>query len=249
MKIITLLTLLLTASVVTAADKLVHLFILSGQSNMARMNPNAGFMPEAKKLFKDEEVVYIKVSKGSQPICRWLEEWQDIAKKNGLRENDIKRIHKGGEVEFYQPILDQYKEMVDKHPKFATVTFCWMQGERDASGGADAAYKDALKLLISKLRRDLERPDMNIVIGRLSDAGQKKPSWAAMRKIQMEIVNEDPSGAWVDCDDLNDRMKDGKTQNAVHYERPEGYIILGQRFARQGHALIKGEKPAEDGRP
>ena len=90
---------------------------------------------------------------------------------------------------------------------------------------------------------------MNIVIGRLSDAGQKKESWGAMRKIQMEIANEDPSGAWVDCDDLNDRMKDGKTQNAVHYERPEGYITLGQRFARQGYALIKGEKPAEDGRP
>ena len=84
MKIITLLTLLLTASVVTAADKPVHLFILSGQSNMVRMNPNAGFMPEAGKLFKDEEVLYIKVSKGSQPICRWLEEWVDIAKKNGL---------------------------------------------------------------------------------------------------------------------------------------------------------------------
>ena len=71
----------------------------------------------------------------------------------------------------------------------------------------------------------MKSPDMNIVIvGRLSDAGQNKESWGAMRKIQMEIVNEDPSGAWVDCDDLNDRMKDGKTQNAVHYERPEGYI-------------------------
>jgi hypothetical protein len=103
--------------------------------------------------------------------------------------------------------------------------------------------------LISKLRRDLDRPDMNIVIGRLSDAGQKKPSWGAMRKIQMEIVDEDPSGAWVDVDDLNDREKDGKVSNAVHYNRPEGYIILGQRFARQGYALIKGEQPAEDGRP
>jgi hypothetical protein len=90
---------------------------------------------------------------------------------------------------------------------------------------------------------------MNVVIGRLSDACQKKPSWAAMRKIQMEIVDEDPSGAWVDVDDLNDQEKDGKVINAVHYNRPEGYNILGQRFARQGYALIKGEKPAEDGRP
>ena len=233
----------------SVAEKPVHLFVLSGQSNMAGMDPETGFMKEAKKLFKDEKVVYIKVAKGGQPICRWLEEWQDIAKKNGLDEKDIKRIHRGGEVEFYQPILDQYKEMLEKYPKFASVTFCWMQGERDANGGGQPAYKDALKLLISKLRRDLECPDMNIVIGRLSDAGEKKESWAAMRKIQMEIVDEDPSGAWVDVDDLNDQEKDGKVINAVHYNRPEGYIILGQRFARHGYALIKGEKLAEDGRP
>jgi hypothetical protein len=249
MKIITLLTLLLTASVVVAADKPVHLFILSGQSNMQGMDPETGFMPEAKKLFGDEEVVYIKVAKGGQPICRWLEEWVAIAKEKGLDEKHIKRIHKDGKVEFYQPILDQYKEMLKKHPKLASVTFCWMQGERDASGGADAAYKEALKLLITNLRRDLKRPDMNLVIGRISDAAQKKPSWVAVRKTQREIVNEDASGAWVDVDDLNDREVDGKMVNAVHYNRPEGYIILGQRFARQGYALIKGEKPAEDGRP
>ena len=249
MRIIAVLTLLLTASVVVAADKPVHLFILSGQSNMQGMDPEAGFMPEAKKIFGDEEVVYIKVAKGGQPICRWLEEWVAIAKEKGFDEKRIRRIHKDGKVEFYQPILDQYKEMQEKHPKFASVTCCWMQGDRDANGGGQRAYKDALKLLISKLRRDLERPDMNIVIGRLSDAGQQKESWGAMRKIQMEIANEDPSGAWVDVDDLNNREKDGKVINAVHYSRPEGYIILGQRFARQGYALIKGEKPAGDGRP
>ena len=48
---------------------------------MAGMDPETGFMTEAKKLFKDEKVVYIKVAKGGQPIYRWLEEWQDIAKR------------------------------------------------------------------------------------------------------------------------------------------------------------------------
>ena len=216
---------------------------------MAGMDPETGFMPEAKKLFKDEKVVYIKVAKRAQPICRWLEEWDDIAKEKGLSEKNRQRLWKGEGVLLYQPILDQYKEMLKKHPKPASVTFCWMQGERDANGGGQPAYKDALKALITKLRRDLERPDMNVVIGRLSDAGEKKESWKAMRKIQMEIAGEDPSGAWVDCDDLNNKTKDGKTQNAVHYNRPDGYITLGRRFARQGYALIKGKKPAEDGRP
>jgi len=39
---------------------------------MQGMDPETGFMPEAKKLLGDEEVVYIKVAKGGQPICRWL---------------------------------------------------------------------------------------------------------------------------------------------------------------------------------
>lgn len=97
MKLITLLTLLLTASVAAKAeaDQPVHLFILSGQSNMAGMDPETGFMPEARKLFNDEEVVYIKVAKGGQPICRWLEEWDDIAKEKGLSERERERLWKG----------------------------------------------------------------------------------------------------------------------------------------------------------
>ena len=230
-------------------DKPVHLFVLSGQSNMQGMDPKTGFMTEAKKLFKDEKVVYIKVAKGGQPICRWLEKWEDIAKKKGLDEKHRQRIRKGGKVEFYQPILDQYKEMLKKYLKFESVTFCWMQGERDANGGAHAAYKDALKQLISNLRRDLKRPDMNIVIGRIGDYALDRPSCVAVRKAQYEIANEDPRGAWIDVDDLNDRMVKGKMQSVVHYNRPKGYVVLGQRFARQGYALVIGKGPAANGKP
>jgi len=242
------LILLLSASTCFAEDKPVHVFIFSGQSNMAGMDPETGFVPEAKALFGSEEVVYIKVAKGGQPICRWVKEWADIAKEKGMDTRHRDRILKGEGVLFYQPILNQYKELLEKHPKPTSVTFCWMQGERDANGGADAAYKDALKLLIAKLRRDLHRPDMNIVVGRISDAALDRPSWQTIRKAQCDIVNEDPRGAWVDVDDLNDKEVKGKLQSVVHYTK-EGYVVLGQRFARQGYALIKGKKPAEDGRP
>jgi hypothetical protein len=70
----------------------------------------------------------------------------------------------------------------------------------------------------------------------------------AVRKAQREIVNEDSRGAWVDVDDLNDKEIDGKIESVVHYTK-EGYRILGQRFARQGYALVTGTEPAEDGRP
>jgi len=248
MKKAIVLTLLLAASTSFADDKPVHVFIFSGQSNMAGMDPETGFVPEARKLFGSEEVVYIKVAKGGQPICRWLEEWADIAEKKGLDARHRERILKGEGVLFYQPILDQYKEMLDKYPKPTSVTFCWMQGERDANGGADAAYKDALELLIAKLRRDLKRTDMNIVIGRIGDYALDRASCVEVRKVQVEIANEDSRGAWVDVDDLNDKEVNGEMQSVVHYNR-EGYVVLGQRFARQGYALVKGKEPAEDGRP
>ncbi len=250
MKIATLLTLLITASAIAQAEteKPVHLFILSGQSNMQGMDPETGFIPEAKKHFKDEKVVYIKVAKGGQPICRWLDEWADIAKKNGMGARHRERILKGQGVLFYQPILDEYKKMLKNYPKPTSVTFCWMQGERDANGGAHAAYEDALKLLIAKLRRDLKRPDMNVVVGRISDAALGSPGWITIRKAQRDIVNEDPRGAWVDVDDLNDKEVKGKIQSVVHYTK-EGYVILGRRFARQGHSLVTGKKPAKDGKP
>lgn len=89
---------------------------------------------------------------------------------------------------------------------------------------------------------------MNIVIARIGDYALDRPSIVAVRKAQREIVEEDAHGAWVDVDDLNDRGGDGKMKSVVHYNK-EGYVILGQRFARQGHALVSGKESAEDGRP
>ena len=248
MKITTALILLLAASTSFADDKPVHVFIFSGQSNMAGMDPETGFVPEARKLFGSEDVVYIKVAKGGQPICRWVKEWAEIAKDKGLDARHRERILKGEGVLFYQPILDQYRAILKKHPQPKSVTFCWMQGERDANGGADAAYKDALKMLIAKLRRDLERPDMNVVIGRIGDYALDRPSCVAVRKVQREIIDEDPRGAWVDVDDLNNKEIKGEIKSVVHYTK-EGYELLGRRFARQGKALVSGQEPAANGKP
>jgi hypothetical protein len=57
-KTLALIIFLLTASVIAnaKANQPIHLFILSGQSNMARMDPETGFMTEAHKLFRNEKV-------------------------------------------------------------------------------------------------------------------------------------------------------------------------------------------------
>ncbi len=229
-------------SKLSAAEKPVHVFILSGQSNMAGMNPKLGFEPEAKSLFPNAEVVYFKVARGGQPIRFWVAEWNDIAAKHKLNS-------KSPGPKYYDPILKEFEKVLAKHPKPASVTFCWMQGERDAKEKLAAAYDEAFNQLIANLRRDLKQPEMNFVIGRLSDFGDgKNVEWEKVRKIQVGLADADKRGAWVDCDDLNDKEAKGVKRNDLHYT-PAGYELLGRRYARQAKALIEGNKPAENGRP
>ena len=82
MRLSLMLSIAIALSVATCcpgADKPVHIFILSGQSNMAGMNPKAGFEPETAKLFPDAEVAYLKVARGGQPIRLWVSQWNEIA--------------------------------------------------------------------------------------------------------------------------------------------------------------------------
>ena len=98
--------------------------------------------------------------------------------------------------------------------------------------------------LIGNLRRDLKQPQMNFVIGRLSDFS-KDTEWQNVRKVQVAVAQKDKRGAWVDCDDLNDKEKNGVKRDDLHYTK-EGYELLGRRYARQAKALIEGKTPAEE---
>jgi hypothetical protein len=237
------------ALLATAAEKPVHLFILSGQSNMAGMNPEAGFLREAEALFPGALIAYVKVAKGGRPIREWVAEWDEIAKKHGIDPVATRDKEARAGQPFYQQIIAQMKPLMEKHPHAASITFCWMQGENDARKKLDAAYADSLNQLVANLRRDLKRHDMNMVIGRISDFGNPDDaSWQSVRKIQVNVAESDPHGAWVDCDDLNDMIKDGQKVNDLHYTHA-GYKLLGQRYARQAKALVEGKSTAKDGRP
>ena len=239
----TIVTCLLTSALSYAENSKYHLFVLSGQSNMQGMNPNTGLMPEAKNIFKDSDVKYIKISKGGRPIRLWVNEWNSIAERHELKV----RIET---TEFYQPILTEYSKMIKDFGKPKSITFCWMQGERDAKENLSLAYEDALNQLIKNLRRDLKRPDMSFVIGRISDhIKESHKSWTGVRKAQVKVAKDDPLGAWVDCDDLNNMTdKNGKLRDDLHYTK-KGYETLGRRFARQAKLIIDGKPPSISGRP
>ncbi|MEP2775004.1 MAG: sialate O-acetylesterase [Luteolibacter sp.] len=210
------------ASAEDGADKRQHLFILSGQSNMARLDPGVSFTPAVEKAFGKDKVTVVKGAKGGMPIKEWYKDWKPaegkVRGKNGALYDKL--------IAVMTPAIEG--------KEFDSVTFVWMQGERDSKDGWDKVYKDSLLGLVQQLRDDLGRQDINVVIGRLSDAKLGTPGWDSIRQIQKEVCEANPRWKWVNTDDL-DRPK-----NDVHYTEA-GYRMLGERFAEKAILLINGQ--------
>jgi len=124
-----------------------------------------------------------------------------------------------------------------------TVTFIWMQGERDAKEKHGEVYKASLEGLLEQLSGDLERDDINVVIGRLSDFDMnntKYPHWNLVREQQAAFVQDGPQRTLVNTDDLNDGVnRRGKEiRDDLHYSA-HGYLELGSRFAKEAIQLIE----------
>jgi len=216
-----------------------HLFILSGQSNMQGHRPQEAFTPTVSAVFGRKNVIVVQDAMGGQPIQCWYKGWVSPTGE---------KPEKTGEL--YDRLLAKViAETAGKEIK--TVTFIWMQGERDAKLEWGEVYEVSLRGLLKQLSEDLGRQDINLVIGRLSDfdtVKQRYPHWAMLRDIQVKVATENPHGSWVDTDDLNDGVnRKGKAiTNDLHYSA-EGYKTLGKRFADEAIRLIKERAAGDEG--
>ena len=208
-----------------------NLFILSGQSNMAAMDPQESFLPILQQKLGKRNVIVVKSATSGQPIRRWYKNWEkfDLNLSNhmpDLYDTLLVKIHSGLEEK-----------------KIKTVTFIWMQGERDAREQLGNYYETSLLGLYDQLCNDLNRQDINFVIGRLSDfdlQNEKYPHWTIVREKQVKVAESNPRFDWVNTDDLNDGYnRRGKPiQNDLHMSA-KGYKIMGERFAEKSLQLIK----------
>ncbi|MDX1564035.1 MAG: sialate O-acetylesterase [Phycisphaeraceae bacterium] len=222
------------------AEGKTNLFILSGQSNMAGLDHKKHFDPVIAKLLPGDKNISVRSAQGGQPIRRWYKKWKP-AKGDGPKATG----------DLYDVLMKKVNAAI-AGKKIDTITFIWMQGERDAREKHGAVYKEAMLGLVKQLRDDMKRPEINFVIGRLSDfsnGNTKYKHWDEVRKAQVEAAEADPRGAWVDTDDLNDgKNKRGKAiKNDLHYS-VEGYKKLGRRFAEKAVELIKKAAPAGKGK-
>ena len=202
----------------------MHLFILSGQSNMAGLDADAFFTPLVAETLGADRVIVVKDALSGQPIQRWYKAWKAPDGSSPRKTGDL-----------YEALMAKVRAAADGK-SVQTVTFVWMQGERDARESWGDVYADSLKGLVAQLRRDLGRDDVNVVIGRLSDfdlAGEKYPHWTKVRDAQVAVAKADARAAWIDTDDLNGEKND------LHYVKPAGYKLLGKRFAEKSLDLVR----------
>ncbi|GAA3559356.1 sialate O-acetylesterase [Snuella lapsa] len=208
-----------------------HLFILSGQSNMARLNPEESFTPSIEANFGKENVIVVKDALGGQPIRRWYKDWKPISGNEPEANPDL-----------YDRLITKVRAVIENE-NIASVTFIWMQGERDAREGFGNVYQKSLEGLYKQLSDDLNRNDVNFVIGRLSDfdlQNSKYQDWTMIRDIQVKTAESNPRFDWINTDDLNDGIvRNGKPiENDLHMSA-NGYITMGKRFADKSIELIE----------
>ncbi|MCC4212003.1 sialate O-acetylesterase [Leeuwenhoekiella parthenopeia] len=212
-------------------DREKHLFILSGQSNMELLQPNESFIPILSKRFGKKSITVVKFAKGTQPIRKWYRDWKPLEGKEPKADPIL-----------YDSLMIRVSQSINRED-FSTVTFVWMQGERDAHESLGNVYEKSLLGLYQQLSNDLNRNDVNFIIGRLSDCGLTKkgwPDWSMIREIQVKVAESHPRFGWINTDDLNEGVnrKGEIIQNDIHMSRT-GYIVMGERFARKAIELIE----------
>ena len=227
-----IITIVALSGLLSAEESGKHLFILSGQSNMARFKPALWFTPGINEALGADNVIVSFYAKGGQPISKWHKEW-----KSGNGENDPD----AGKI--YDAMMETTQAKIDRE-KIQTVTFIWMQGEADSKAQNSDVYLASLNGLKKQLEQDLKRTDLNFIIGRLSDSGfyrrrDKKRvenlHWEEIRKAQKSFADASQRAVWIDTDDLNGE------KNELHLIKPGGYSMLGERYVDAALKLIDGK--------
>jgi len=208
-----------------------HLFILSGQSNMVGLKPEESFIPTVNQKFGVDNVITVKFAKGSQPIRRWYKDWKPL-----------KGNYPKAEPYLYDSLMTKVNKAIE-HKKIATITFIWMQGERDARKNNGEVYERSLVGLYKQLSDDLGRKDVNFIIGRLSDfdmINENWQHWTMIRDIQVKVAESNDRFDWINTDNLNDGLnREGKEIKDDLHMSAEGYTIMGKRFANKAIKLIE----------
>ncbi len=189
------------------------------EARMDMIGPEFGFAKAMSELYPADKIRLIKVAKGGTAMDWWLPDGN--GKENG-----------------HTQLLANLKNALAKMDgDYEIAGMLWMQGESDAKKQADAeAYQKKLEQLIALMRKETGKPELPVVIGRLStrileSKKFKMPFVKIVQSGQEAVAKNDKHAYVINTDDLSQR------DDFVHFEQ-EGQMGLGKRF---GEAMIKFE--------
>ena len=128
----------LHAAFASQSDSTHHLFILSGQSNMAGLRPEESFIPDVEEVFGKDHIIVVKDALGGQPIRRWYKNWEAA---------DGSRLESTGDL--YQRLMEKVQQAIIGK-EIQTVTFIWMQVSEMQRKSMERSTKQVLRAYLSR---------------------------------------------------------------------------------------------------
>lgn len=229
---------LLLATLVTSlihqayAEDGQHLFVLSGQSNMTP-SLSASFAESVEKVFGKDKVIVVRVGWPSQPIKMWYKAWTP---PEGMQDPSP---DKNGST--YDALIKSTQKAISGK-QIDSVTYIWMQGEEDARMGWGSVYEKSFNGVLEQLKQDLKVTKINYVVGRINDywtTDKGLKDGDLMRTTLVKLGEAGPNAGWINTDDLNQGVNPwgGYDECDGHFP-PQGYRVIGQRFAKKACLLI-----------
>jgi len=183
-----------------------------------------------------DKVIVAVFAKPSQPIMEWYKNWQPPADW----QPPAKYMAPTGDAPMYKSLISAVNQAV-KNQEIESTTLVWMQGEADAGSGWGAVYEKSFEGVLDQLRADLNQKQISFVVGRINDfwlTSKGVKDGDMMRTLLVKMAESHSNGAWIDTDDLNTGVNPWGTYDpdGGHFP-PEGYMVMGQRFARKALKL------------
>jgi hypothetical protein len=141
-------------------------------------------------------------------------------------------------LQLYPKMIDYVREQIrtlkDAGHDVEIAGFVWYQGEADTASTEEHAnaYADNLKLLISRVRKDLGVPDLPFVAVRVNPHLERHVHAATVRAAIQHVTESDGHAAWIDIDDLN-------LPDHLHLDAAS-QIEAGKRLAHAWQNVVAG---------
>ena len=167
------------------------------------VGPGRTFGKLLKDLFPESEIGLVPISIGGTPIASWLPGGKDLHSDMMPYDDGIKLARKAQEYGDFAVIL-------------------WHQGETDGKLQTPN-YLETLKTVINNFRRDLNIPDIPVILGGLGDFLEQRWDGNTYTKMIIQAAQELDNAGYVSATGLTDRGDN------LHFDTPSQHE-LGRRY-------------------